>query len=392
MIQGFIESIRPFQVRGWAFDEQWPEDHLVISARIDDEILAVGVADLYRQDLVASADGSGRHGFILNFNIPLAVADGDRIAVSVVSRDGHESLLLRLSIEVDAFDALDIVTDTNTEILNHVAIGRIEVHEKEARELSHHPVFVLGSARSGTSAIAQGLIKSTRYDGDEEGHLFEVVSLFDATLRAFYDSRGEEWGTGRATTLARVPQAYLQAGFKRLMIETARELFPTGYWIDKTPRREMIRSAPILREIWPDARFIFAKRRGLENIQSRLKKFPSISFRDHCVDWTESMQSWLSVQEQLQGTAIEIDQIDLAREPLRVAEQLGAFINLHPTEISSLGAAFQYDQPERTSTFIARAVALEDLRWSDAEIEMFRSICGETMDIYSYTMTDDYRI
>ena len=42
-------------------------------------------------------------------------------------------------------------------------------------EMESYPVFVVGAARSGTSAMAQALVKATRYQGFAEGHVLDIA-------------------------------------------------------------------------------------------------------------------------------------------------------------------------------------------------------------------------
>lgn len=63
--------------------------------------------------------------------------------------------------------------------------------------------------------------------------------------------------TSNDTTLRAIHLSTFQRVVRRGFVQLTREAFPSGYWIDKTPTAEMIRAAPLMREIWPNARFIF---------------------------------------------------------------------------------------------------------------------------------------
>src|ERR1700691_4163884 len=97
----------------------------------------------------------------------------------------------------------------------------------------------------------------------------------------------------------------------------------------------MIYAAPVFTQMWPSAVFVFAKRRAIENILSRTRKFPSVPFKDHCASWSEAMSAWRSVRDG--GVqAIEVDQFDLAHHPAREAERLGAFLDLSRNNVTNL--------------------------------------------------------
>ena len=133
------------------------------------------------------------------------------------------------------------------------------------------PVFVLGPARSGTSAMALGLLDSGRYSGYGEGHLLPLAHDLLATADTYYRRYAE---AGADTLLGRVPIAAFQSLIRRSFVQLARDVFPTRFWLDKTPTVAMVHAAPLMKELWPNARFIFMKRRVIENVLSRLRKFP----------------------------------------------------------------------------------------------------------------------
>ena len=388
MQRGFVELIRPFQIRGWARDTDEPDFPINIQAFVDDETIAVGVADLFRVDLAIPGEDEGLHGFVLNLSDRISEDEQQRLVVTGTGSNGIEFPLITLPNARQAETAP--AEPPQPSVIQ-------EVIEKESplfglfpdsSEPAHHPVFVLGSARSGTSAIAQGLLRATRYSGQEEGHLLDLINPIFEALQTHYDNRGEEW-LHRATMIAEVPQQYFRDGFQQLMVVLARRLFPSGFWLDKTPGPAMILAAPLLKKVWPEARFIFMKRRAIENIQSRIRKFPQGAFETHCRDWAASMTAWQSIRSQLSGHSIEIDQFSLASEPAMVANALSPFLMLQPQELKLLKSSLKTDQPERTSNNFA-ALDIDDLNWSTAERDVFTEICGAIMSDFGYSTTESY--
>jgi sulfotransferase family protein len=126
-------------------------------------------------------------------------------------------------------------------------------------------VFILGAARSGTSAIAHALLAAADYEGNEEGHLFDMLAPLELAGRRFNASKADERLAGRNTTVARVPRVFIDEALNSIVVTAARLLFPTGRWLDKTPSTNMVFLAPRFRRIWPNARFVFMKRRAVEN-------------------------------------------------------------------------------------------------------------------------------
>lgn len=259
-----------------------------------------------------------------------------------------------------------------------------------AVDSEHRPVFVLGAARSGTSAIAQGLLTCGEYQGFGEGHFLWMLQRFLETIRSFYAFNGEDALPDRFTMLSHAPYTYMTSAVRAAFVAAATEMFPTRKWIDKTPRPQMIEASRLMQEMWPNARFVFMKRRGLENVLSRLRKFPQISFSEHCHDWSNSMQAWLTVRDLLRPAALEIEQLALAQAPARVATELGRFLEMPQQAVTRLARSFTEDFPERTSDIHAPRIHIAKLGWSVAQITEFRSICGPMMAGFGYGYTEDY--
>ena len=346
------------------------------AAFVEGRQIASGLADVVRTDLSTAGYGGGQHGFIINLDEALTEAEQALVAIHTTDETGLPAILPRLKARPKASRSpprIDVATGSRHEIEDN----------------AHWPVFVLGAARSGTSALAQGLLGATRYVGHEEGHLLDIVPEITRTITDHYEKRGQEWSE-RATMISSVPEAYLQNWRRHLFVSLARQMFPTGRWIDKTPRVSMIAAVFELREIWPNARFIYLRRRGLENIRSRLIKFPTVSFEAHCLDWHRSLTEWQRVRSSLEGSAIEIDQILMARVPERVASEVGRLLDLTDAEQTRLAALLRNERPERQSVDFEISPSLDTIGWNDRQRRTFEAVCGETMQAFGYAETDCY--
>jgi len=259
-----------------------------------------------------------------------------------------------------------------------------------SEDVTQRPVFILGAARSGTSAVAQGLLKCGEFQGFEEGHLLWVLQRFLDMVHSFYEFNGEDASGDRFTMLSHTPFTYLTSGARAMLVAAMAHMFPTCRWIDKTPRPEMIAAARLMQEMWPNARFVFMKRRGIENVISRLSKFPQLSFDDHCHDWAKSMSAWLSVRDLLGAAAIEIEQIAIAKAPQRAALAIGEFLDIPEDATNQLCRSLMEDLPERTSDSHALSVDLTTIGWTTYQIAQFRRICGAMMAAYGYGYTSNY--
>ena len=377
LIEGFLEVVKPLQIRGWAIDVTSPERRVQVVATIGDEVFARGIADIIRDDLAEVGLGDGRQGFILNLATELSSDDQLRITVYAEDVSGSMVMLCRL-LQPEPAASRDSSASMN-------ALD----FRGQVGDAAHRPLFILGAARSGTSALAQSLLTSTRFEGYEEGHLLDLAIPLNKTIEDFFEERSDEWA-GRRTLIAAVGKDFVHDWSKQVFIEVARRLFPNGYWLDKTPRTPMISASPLLLKTWPNARFIYMKRRGIENIISRLRKFPNISFEEHCIEWAESLREWHRIHLLLSGHTLELDQLFIAREPSTAVLHIKRFLDLDNDEHQRLEAALTHERPERTAKQFGGIVSLSDTGWTPIQQEIFRCRCGDMMRLYGYSEEASY--
>lgn len=488
---GFVEALRAFQVRGWAFDHDEPARRLEVELRLSGSLIGAAVADQPREDLRDAGMGDGAHGFIINVNTVLPTESPGSFRVNVVGESNALPFASPLHVETSTRTESGVETKTSP-LMGFFSVGDIEVagwaydptspssalrvelksagrsiatrdadifkpdliticdgyadhgfrfpigemafdvpitvvaidtlgieaplveiprpgseeqqtleakskapsllrFPGEAVDQNHRPVFILGAARSGTSAMVQALARATKYKGPEEGHFFDLVIALLRGAEKHYECQGEEIvSADRSTLISTVPLGFVEEGIKHIFIALAREQFPSGYWTDKTPRLEIIAAAPLLLSLWPQARFIFMRRRGLENLSSRLRKFRGVSFERHCRDWADAMTTWQNVRNSLGPNAIEIDQMDLARSPETVVRALASGLDISEPEQLVLEAAIKNDQPERTSVDLGRPLDLRAMPWSPEQFDLFGKNCSRIMDAFGYSEDESY--
>jgi tetratricopeptide (TPR) repeat protein len=381
-VRGFIGPLRSFQVHGWAFDAGKPNDHVTIEVCIDGQTIGTTTASLFYEHLAKAGIGKGDHGFVFNSDRIIPVEAPERIQVIARSQSGGTAQL--------AFSVPAPTPATPAETPEHGRAKSTLLFRFAAADGAQHPVFIFGSARSGTSAIAQALKQNTRYVGHGEGHLLDLLPTLLNTISAHYSGRYGEWASGIDTMIAAVPRSFMSDMVRHGFVELARSLFPGGYWLDKTPRPEMTRAALFLLEVWPDARFIYMKRRGFENIESRRRKFPDMDFREHCVGWANSILAWEAVCGKLGGRAIEVDQVFLSRHPEKASSALTRFLSLTDDEQRRLQQALTVDHPERTSSRFAPVYEFQELPWTPEQKAIFQETCGDAMRRMGFADTSDY--
>jgi hypothetical protein len=249
------------------------------------------------------------------------------------------------------------------------------------------PTFILGSVRSGTSAMLHALREGAGIRGFNEGvlaHLMPVLlEAVDIHYRTFIQKP--------TTMLGSVPREFIEAGIKNLFARAYMETMGPGRWLDKTPGGpRMVNACPTLLEIFPAAKFIFCRRRGIENVLSRQRKYPDRALDVHCNGWAKTMEAWIAVRPALADRAVEVDQRDMATRPEAVAEAVSALIGLSQAESEGLLRVLRDHRPEQTRPAQDEtAISLSDTGWSQEEQETFRRICGPMMQAFGYGTGDE---
>lgn len=255
--------------------------------------------------------------------------------------------------------------------------------------MSLYPVFVVGSPRSGTSILVSSL-HNAGYFGYNEGNFLTLIRVIENHVGRFFVAQGS---AHPKVLTSHIDQAELVRKLATVIAETAASKQERTPWFDKTGSMQMVESMPILHGIWPSARFIFAKRRGLENIVSRVVKFPRHNFEYHCTNWSGTMAAWRRVRaEHPEVPGIEVDQRDISEAPEATAQRIGAFLELSPQAQAKMSATMTRDRPQETKPgSSSRVITLEETGWTDEQKAIFERECGEQMRAYGYTMDGTYR-
>lgn len=254
--------------------------------------------------------------------------------------------------------------------------------------MERYPAFIVGSPRSGTSMLVDAL-QSGGYKGYREGLFLSLIEPLNRVIdRHFLIHASDQ----KKNMISAIDKAAFKQKIFDIFRAEACDLNPGAPWFDKTGNAEMISAIPILLELWPDGVFIFAKRRAIENIISRQKKFPGRGFEEHCIGWTKTMHAWRTVRSRLSAQSfIEIDQQDMLRAPDVVARDLCRFLALDPTREAVLQGKFRSNRPQETETGSAsRVYSLASCGWTRHQIHLFLSHCKAEMEAYGYSMEEDY--
>src|SRR5215469_1917124 len=167
--------------------------------------------------------------------------------------------------------------------------------------MAKSPVFIVGSPRSGTSALVTALM-SIGYRGYNEGNFLPLMAIIDRVVDNHYAAFGKP---NPKVLTAQIDREQLKNGIEQVFKQLTDNAHPYPLWFDKSGHAEMIPAIPTLRRLWPQAVYVFCKRRGIENVASRLKKFPAQGFERHCLGWAKVMTAWRSLRPQLAGVSLE---------------------------------------------------------------------------------------
>jgi hypothetical protein len=251
------------------------------------------------------------------------------------------------------------------------------------------PVFIVGSSRSGTSILVTAL-RAAGYGGYYEGHVLSLIRVIERDVDRHFDSFYTE---SSKVLISQVDRADLKARLAGMIGAEAVRHQPDGPWVDKTGGLEMIESIPTLARIFPTARFVFAQRRAIENLVSRMVKFPGHGFDHHCASWAKIMAGWRLLRQSHPDLAcIVIDQRDISADPATVAGRLGDFLALETAGRAALLGAFSSKRPQQTEPGSAdRVLSLAETGWTYAQTAMFHQHCDTEMQAAGYTMDESYR-
>ena len=250
------------------------------------------------------------------------------------------------------------------------------------------PVFVVGSVRSGTSAVALALSQGAGLPHHEEGHITTL-------LRMVFDT-AEEVAGNFADTQGRFLINELDLNAFRTHVSNflfafVESRYPSGMWMDKTPddfaRSPAIRAAPLMLDFFPNARFIYCVRRGVENVLSRQRKFPETPFYYHCRSWAASVMAWEAVRPLLGNRWLEARQEQLSLEPEKMAREIADFLELEDAKRLAVEHSLRTDRPEQSRPAADfRQLGLHETGWDDACIAIFREECSEAMKLAGYSL------
>jgi hypothetical protein len=244
-------------------------------------------------------------------------------------------------------------------------------------------VYILGTTRSGTSAIRNALA-TTRYRGYGEGHLVEVLTDTIASVRNV--ARGSEaakvQGNGVSALRERVLIRHFFHAYERYLVENLGATF----LLDKTPNIHPIAHAPDLLAFHQSAKFIHCARRHVDNLQSKRRKFRATPFANQCLEWAECLRAWEKAKPQLGDAWIEFDHHHLVTDREATCARIAALLDLDAAETQKMVEYLESERPQASApgAELDRFLKFSEVDWPDEDKDTFLKLCGPEGDRMGY--------
>lgn len=270
----------------------------------------------------------------------------------------------------------------------------------------NHPIFIVGGSRSGTIVLLKAMGRHARIVSTpsedpfitDVGGMVHSLEFCDEVEKKYY------------TDTLRIPQAYIYERLRCLALESALgphcglryliKLAVAGkanpakkrYWCTKTfPGKNVAQG---LMRLYPDARFIWILRNGVNVVHSR-GKFPAfrdLSFEEHCRHWADTVGRFSYLLE-LPG-AVVVHQEELVEDPDRVFRRifhtLGIDYDPKPTRYAQTHHVHPLADESTTKGVDIKKTLSERppayLEWTQEQKRIFKDICGSTMQMAGYNV------
>jgi hypothetical protein len=271
-------------------------------------------------------------------------------------------------------------------------------------KLIDSPVFIVGGSRSGTIVLLKALGKHPLLLSSPSENPF----MTDLGRMAYDLGNTTEQDRHYYERTLRVPHEYVYDTLRRLAFESsfgpylglkffASQLLrhPGGtiskrYWCTKTfPGK---RTAQGLQVLYPNTRFIWILRNGMNVVFSRARfpEFKDQEFSQHCEHWAASIERFSYLKDW--STATIVHQEELTDDPdavfRRIFELFGVPYHKGPTQYA-LHTHVHPLADEGTTTGVNVKQVLKERSppfesWSEDQRATFKELCGKAMLVAGY--------
>ena len=269
-----------------------------------------------------------------------------------------------------------------------------------------NPIFIVGGSRSGTVALlmAMGKHKHILSTPSEDPFITDVGGMVHALE---YCSEVEKDYYLRTL---RISEEHIHKSLRRLALESAfgphyglKELMKSAvsekanplakrYWCTKSFPGKPVTEGLI--SLYPEARFIWISRNGINVVHSRTKfpEFRDLPFRAHCEHWATSIRRFSYLTDLPQ--AIVVKQEEFADDPESMFDRIFAHVGIECDPKPANFALTHHVHPladESTTKGVNVKQALSSRppahqSWSEEQKSLFKDICGDAMQCLGYSI------
>lgn len=255
------------------------------------------------------------------------------------------------------------------------------------------PVFITGSPRSGTSIFTVALKEATGITAFAEGHLLDLYGQLKITVDRHYRIYAVP-ASDQRHALGNIPADRIKRELALTLLRLSDEVHGGPTWLDKTGGTDMLEFLRILTTL--DRPFVtfFLYRRPLENVVSRLRKFPKHDLAYHAQDWTRIMRAWRDTRAVLpEGSWLEVEQKDIADAPDRVAADVAKLMNLTRQQQTRMTTVMRNRRTQMlASETVGRTLTIEQAGWDAEQQNIFRREVDDEMQVWGFTYDERYRV
>jgi hypothetical protein len=384
-ISGAVDSLDADGASGWALDTVRPHVPVTVAAFLGEACIGEASAGIYRQD-VEVRTGDGAHGFRLNFSPPMA--PGQWRKVSVIAASGRPCVLRAAEQDAPKPPAADAQPEPQGHQEKPDEAPAPSIHQAEDSQdqqtRATAPIFIIGCAPDIAGKLALALMQAAGLGGSEFGHMLPLALLLSRTVNQYY--RNTLPNAEPASLVRRVDAGHFQQAIRDMFIDLTRQRFPSGDWVDNSQGLLGIQSVPLLRGMWPGARFIFVSSRVIENVAARKAAEPKRDPRDLVAAWGREMQTWHELRDRVGPAALSVDRFDLSQKPAAAAGKIAAFLKFDPAQTEQLAQALLAAAAEFPAALPADAMA----GWDDPANEALKLASEPMMSAYGYSWDQSY--
>ncbi len=267
-----------------------------------------------------------------------------------------------------------------------------------AARFFYHPVFVVGDARSGTSALLQALGQHPLiFSMPGEAPLLTSIGGMASLFECAKDSTREYYSESLKTTKPYLYQVLRRLCFEiasgenygltlctKTLIRNPRLFTSKRNWCAKTfPTENVING---LLKLYPTAKLIYIIRNGVEVVQSktRFHGFRENEFREHCETWRDNLKKYRYVKDLESG--LEIRHEKLVAHPDEVFRRTFAFLRVgyhdRPSNFIKTNLVHPLDEAGQAGVDVTMILGQRQQAhetWSTDQRSLFKKICGEAM-------------